>query len=80
MSGGESVGYNPGEWSSRTGGWRPMPVITAPFQPDLSRTALADLRHPGLDAIRFASYRTAAKLRYVQKRTNSKLPVQLALL
>lgn len=32
----------------------------------------ADLRHPGLDAIRFASYRTAAKLRYVQKRTNSK--------
>ncbi|KAF2368470.1 EF-hand domain type 2 [Trinorchestia longiramus] len=33
----------------------------------------ADLRHPGLDAIRFASYRTAAKLRYVQKRTNMHL-------
>ena len=34
---------------------------------------MQDLRHPGLNAIRFASYRTAAKLRYVQKKTNSKL-------
>ncbi|XP_042238714.1 dystrobrevin beta-like isoform X3 [Homarus americanus] len=34
------------------------------------RLLVADLRHHNFDAIRFASYRTAAKLRFVQKKTN----------
>lgn len=34
---------------------------------------LQDLRLQSFDAIRFASYRTASKLRYIQKSTNRKL-------
>lgn len=33
---------------------------------------LQDLRLQSFDAIRFASYRTASKLRYIQKSTNRK--------
>lgn len=39
------------------------------------RLLVADLRHHNFDAIRFASYRTAAKLRFVQKKTNSECVV-----
>lgn len=35
--------------------------------------ALQDLRIQTFDTIRFASYRTACKLRYVQKATNCKI-------
>lgn len=35
------------------------------------RLLVSELRHHNFDAIRFASYRTAAKLRFVQKKTNS---------
>ncbi|KAK3852954.1 hypothetical protein Pcinc_040481 [Petrolisthes cinctipes] len=34
------------------------------------RLLVSELRHHNFDAIRFASYRTAAKLRFVQKKTN----------
>lgn len=34
---------------------------------------LQDLRLQSFDAIRFASYRTASKLRYIQKSTNREL-------
>ncbi|XP_042858446.1 growth-regulating factor 3-like [Penaeus japonicus] len=35
------------------------------------RLLVTEIRHHNFDAIRFASYRTAAKLRFVQKKTNS---------
>ncbi|XP_066977294.1 dystrobrevin beta-like isoform X18 [Macrobrachium rosenbergii] len=37
------------------------------------RLLINELRHHNFDAIRFASYRTAAKLRFVQKKTNMHL-------
>lgn len=39
---------------------------------DPRAAALQDLRIQSFDTIRFASYRTACKLRYVQKATNCK--------
>jgi EF hand len=45
---------------------------------DSSRTSvLQDLRIQSFDTIRFASYRTACKLRYVQKATNCKYLIEL---
>lgn len=40
---------------------------------------LQDLRLQSFDGIRFASYRTASKLRYIQKLTNRKLYIYLVL-
>ncbi|XP_047491124.1 dystrobrevin beta-like isoform X4 [Penaeus chinensis] len=37
------------------------------------RLLVTEIRHHNFDAIRFASYRTAAKLRFVQKKTNMHL-------
>lgn len=49
-----------------------LPTSNSVDTEDLS-ILVQELRELGFDAIRFASYRTAAKLRYIQKKSNCKL-------
>lgn len=54
--------------------YRSEAVVEASTMENESRAAvLQDLRIQSFDTIRFASYRTACKLRYVQKATNCEL-------
>lgn len=43
---------------------------------DVEPFQLQDLRIQSFDSIRFASYRTACKLRYVQKATNCEFKIK----
>jgi hypothetical protein len=48
-----------------------LPTNSSVDSEDLS-LLVQELRELGFDAIRFASYRTAAKLRFIQKKSNCK--------
>jgi len=52
-----------------------LPTNSSVDSEDLS-ILVQELRELGFDAIRFASYRTAAKLRFIQKKSNCKFNQQ----
>lgn len=49
-----------------------LPTTSSVDTEDLS-LLVQELRELGFDEIKFASYRTAAKLRYIQKKSNCEL-------